>query len=128
MHILYKEEDNGYVGMFFQPQLQKPELIIEFKKWSLKDSRRYKKIWEVIKKNLKEAGITEVYSFLILFFSLFSAASVSSDYTIYEDAEAELEEELEEEQEEVEKKREQVSEAAQDLNLQANEHYIVQMP
>jgi hypothetical protein len=62
MHILYKEEDNGYVGMFFQPQLQKPELILEFKKWSLKDSRRYKKVWEVIKKNLKDAGITEVYS------------------------------------------------------------------
>jgi hypothetical protein len=40
----------------------------------------------------------------------------------------ELEEELEEEQEEVEKKREEVSEAAQDLNFQANEHYIVQMP
>ena len=72
--------------------------------------------------------LAQLFPILILFFSLFSAASVSSDYTIYEDAEAELEEELEEEQEEVETKREEVSEAAQDLNLQANEHYIVQMP
>ena len=72
--------------------------------------------------------LAQLFPILILFFSLFSAASVSSDYTIYEDAEAELEEELEEEQEEVEKKREEVSKAAQDLNLQANEHYIVQMP
>ena len=76
--------------------------------------------------------LSQLFPVLLLVFSLFSAASVSSDYSIYDDAQAEseeeLEEELEEEQEEVEKKREEVSEAAQDLNFQANEHYIVQMP
>lgn len=62
MHILYKEEDNGFLGLSYEPNIQKTIMHTEFKKWSLKDSRRYKKVWEVTKKSLKDAGITELYS------------------------------------------------------------------
>jgi hypothetical protein len=62
MHILYKEGDKSYLGLSYDSYIQKPILHIEFEKWNLKTCRRYKKIWELVKKNLKEAGITEVYS------------------------------------------------------------------
>jgi hypothetical protein len=62
MHILYKEEDNGFLGISFETNIQNTIMHIEFKKWNLKECRRYKKIWEIIKKNLKESGLTEIYS------------------------------------------------------------------
>jgi len=62
MHILYKEEDNGFLGLSFNEYLKKPELHIEFKKWNLEEFRKFKKIWEIVKNTLKEAGITEIYS------------------------------------------------------------------
>ena len=62
MHILYQEEDNGFLGLSYEPNIQKTVMHIEFKKWSLDECRRYKDIWKIIKKNLKEAGLTEIYS------------------------------------------------------------------
>lgn len=62
LKILYKEDDNGFLGLSYEPYLQKTIMHIEFKKWDLDECRRYKEIWKIVKKNLKEAGITEIHS------------------------------------------------------------------
>lgn len=59
--ILYEEEGNGYVGISYEPYLEKYILHIECKEWSLSTYKRYKRIGEVIRKKLKERGIKEVY-------------------------------------------------------------------
>lgn len=62
LSILYKEDDNGYLALSYEPFLQKTIMHIEFKKWNLEECRRYRELWIVIKKCLKEKGITELYS------------------------------------------------------------------
>lgn len=62
LKVIYKEEDNGFVGLSYEPFLQKTIMHLEFKRWSLTECRRYKKVWSIIKKTLKESGITEVHS------------------------------------------------------------------
>ncbi len=62
LKVIYKEEDNGFVGLSYEPFLQKTIMHLEFKRWNLTECRRYKKVWNVIKKSLKESGFTEVHS------------------------------------------------------------------
>lgn len=62
LKVIYKEDDNGYLGLSYEPFLQKTIMHIEFKKWNLDECRRYRELWKIIKKNLKEAGITELHS------------------------------------------------------------------
>lgn len=62
LKVIYKEEDNGYLALSYEPYLQKTIMHIEFKKWNLDECRRYRELWKIIKKNLKEAGITELHS------------------------------------------------------------------
>ena len=59
--ILYEEEGNGYVGISYEPYLKKYIVHIECKEWSLSTYKRYKKVGEIIKKKLKERGITEIW-------------------------------------------------------------------
>jgi hypothetical protein len=62
LKVIYKEDNNGYLGLSYEPFLQKTIMHIEFKKWNLDECRRYREIWKVIKKCLKEKGMTEIYS------------------------------------------------------------------
>jgi len=62
LKVIYKEEDNGFVGLSYEPFLQKTIMHLEFKKWSVQECKRYKQIWKIILKCLKDKGFTEIYS------------------------------------------------------------------
>jgi hypothetical protein len=61
MEILYNEPGNGYVGLTFNDKLNGYVLHIVCKEWSLATYKRYKKVGEVIRSELKSRGIKEVY-------------------------------------------------------------------
>jgi len=42
LKVIYKEEGNGFVGLSYEPFLQKTIMHLEFKRWSLTECRRYK--------------------------------------------------------------------------------------
>lgn len=62
LKVIYQEPDNGYLALSYEPFLEKTIMHIEFKKWNLDECRRYRELWEVIKKCLRNGGITEIYS------------------------------------------------------------------
>jgi len=36
LKVIYKEEDNGFVGLSYEPFLQKTIMHLEFKRWNLR--------------------------------------------------------------------------------------------
>lgn len=61
MEILYKEKDNGFIGLSWEPTLEVWILHIDCKEWSKETYKRYKEIGQMIRQELKKNGITEVY-------------------------------------------------------------------
>ena len=61
MEILYEEPGNGFVGLTFNKELNVWVLHTDCKVWSKSEFKRYLKIMEIVKQDLKSRGITEVY-------------------------------------------------------------------
>tara|TARA_R110000823_G_scaffold260515_6_gene381361 strand:- start:139 stop:465 length:327 start_codon:yes stop_codon:yes gene_type:complete len=59
--LLYEEIDNGFITIRFDNILNGYLMHMDCKKWSLSTYKRYKKIWNVILKNLKAVGINKFY-------------------------------------------------------------------
>ncbi|AFB70768.1 hypothetical protein MTPG_00017 [Methylophilales phage HIM624-A] len=61
MEVLYEEPGNGFIGLSFNETLQAWVLHTDCKAWSVSEFKRYLKIMEIVKSDLKARGITEVY-------------------------------------------------------------------
>lgn len=61
MELLYEEEDNAFIGLTIDPKLDLPILHIDCKEWSLSAFKRYKKIFNLVKADLRSRGYTHVY-------------------------------------------------------------------
>lgn len=59
--LLYEEPGNGFITIRFDSALKGYLVHMDCKEWSLSTYKRYKKIWAVVLKNLKEAGVTKFY-------------------------------------------------------------------
>lgn len=61
MEILYEEKDNAFIGLTIEPKLGVPILHIDCKEWSLSTFKRYKKVFNLVKADLRSRGYTHVY-------------------------------------------------------------------
>lgn len=62
--ILYKEEQ-GYVGLYFEPLLDDWVMTVKLHQWSPSEFKRYLLIWGNILNRLKEKGINGVYGLCV---------------------------------------------------------------
>lgn len=59
---LYEEENNGFVGIHYDQDLQGYVMHMDCKDWSVNTYKRYRKVWfEAILPSLKKLGIYEIY-------------------------------------------------------------------
>lgn len=61
MELLHKEEDNGFLGLSYEPYLQGWCLHVELKDWSLSNYKRYLNIFSNVLDDLRSRGIVEVF-------------------------------------------------------------------
>lgn len=61
MEVLYEEKDNGFIGLTIEPKLGLPILHIDCKEWSLSSFKRYKKVFNLVKADLRARGYKHVY-------------------------------------------------------------------
>ena len=61
MEILHKEENNGFLGLSYEPFMQGYVLHVELKDWSLSHYKRYLHIFSIVLDKLRSRGIVEVF-------------------------------------------------------------------